>query len=246
MYGTQQGGAIGNYLRFMLPGVCAVILLMVAFFISDTGTVFRMTGNPCGHDNIEIVLAVLGLFLSCGAVGYLLANVYFFLYNSRLMDRAAVDHRPLLRELSDDIVLLDARGQAIEPLDAGLSRGDAWVLVAGLSYSCLASPASPRGVSRVVSRLTNSLHLLGASAVGVVAAGGVWAALHFGPARSASHTAVDHLVPVILLAVVLFFLTRAYAQTRRTLQTLVNSETARLVSSLRASTGSPVELFLAR
>jgi hypothetical protein len=246
MYGTQRGGVIGNYLRFMLPGVSAVILLMAAFFISDTGTVFRMTANPCRHDNIEIVLAVLGLFLSCGAVGYLLANVYLVLYNSRLMDRAAVDHRPLLRELSDDVVLRDAKGQVIEPLDSNLSRGDAWVLVAELSHSHLGSPESPRGVSRVVNRLANSLHLLGASAVGVVAAGGVWAALHFWAVRSASHTAVDHLVPVILLAVVLFFLTRAYAQTRRALQTLVNSETARLVRTVRASTESPVELFLAR
>ena len=246
MYGTQRGGAIGNYLRFMLPGVCAVILLMAAFFISDTGTVFRMTANPCGHDNIEIVLAVLGLFLSCGAVGYLLANVYFALYNSRLMDRAAVDHRPLLCELRDDIVLHDARGQTIEPLDAGLSRCDAWVLVAGLSHSRPGSSESQRGVGRVVSRLANSLHLLGATAVGVVVAGAVWAALHFWAFRSASHTAVDHLVPFILLAVVLFFLTRAYAQTRRALQTLVNSETARLVRSLRASTGASVELFLAR
>src|SRR5437762_3456568 len=121
---------VKRFLRFTLPGLACVLLVLLALSVSDPDIVRNVLSKDCATSIGEVAV----FFLGSGGLGYILANVYFAAYWLPLLSKWwAIDHRSVLEQLGDKVKIIDPSGKSL--LASNLSRREAWQIVSQFWYS---------------------------------------------------------------------------------------------------------------
>lgn len=165
---------VRRFLRFTLPGLASVILLLITLVLSGdlkTADILRLQGAG------ESLGLILGVFLGSGGLGFLLATVYFALYWSWPFDwLMAPDNRPFLRDFKKMIEIVDSEG---EEYSVPLSRHEAWTILNHYVASRIENVSEFKGLQPITDRLVDVTHAAGATFVGVFLSFIAWLCIHF-------------------------------------------------------------------
>ncbi|MCK4223831.1 MAG: hypothetical protein KAX39_01540 [candidate division Zixibacteria bacterium] len=166
---------VRRFLRFTLPGLASVILLLITLVLSgdlETADIIRLQGAG------ESLGLILGVFLGSGGLGFLLSTVYFALYWSWPLDRLmAPDNRPFLRDFEKMIEIVDSEGKRYR-IEA-LSRHEAWIIVNHYVASRIENVSEFKGIQSITDRLVDFTHAVGATFVGAFLSFMAWLCIHF-------------------------------------------------------------------
>lgn len=211
---------VRRFLRYTLPGMATMMLLLSMVAVSDYArvkAVFMRLGSE------STVAAAVGVFLCSGAVGFVLANLYFAVYWSDPFCRwFAIDHRPALNELKDMFEIRRVGGSAVST--AELTKREAWAVVCQLWWSQSETSPTLRGANGFCDRLVDMTHGIGATLIGSILAVIGWGCFHFGFNRGAtSGHFLGVLAPLTLWGVIVAVYGANFLRTVRAHETIVNS-----------------------
>ena len=147
---------VRRFLRYVLPGLVFFIELFVFFCISDR------------RDAVNWVVAhgsagpVVALFLGTGALGFILANIYHWLYWT--FELFAIDHRCLFPKSPPGFRAIDLSGDPV----GDLTKREAWTIVTQYCHSQMKKKSGRdiEGMSLITDRLVDIGHALGVTATG--------------------------------------------------------------------------------
>jgi len=120
---------------------------------------------------------MIGAFLASGALGYILANIYFGLYWSPIVKGfIAIDHLSLLRNL-ESAKIIDIVDEKDNKRDIKNKR-DAWNIITQFWHARVENDDQIRGINRITDRLTDITHALGATCLGTIIGLIIWIGFH--------------------------------------------------------------------
>ena len=152
---------VRRFMRLTLPGLSTVLMAVIAFSASGHFSQMQIITEPGLSEALGIVA---GIFLASGALGYLLANLYFSLRWINTLSRwAVVDHLSVLKELEKFLEVLKPSTGSWRIQD--LTKRNAWSIVTQywVSHS---TDSDIKGTNPTVDRLADITHGLGASCLG--------------------------------------------------------------------------------
>lgn len=150
---------IRRFLRYTLPGLAATLIGFGSMWLSGANTAGWM-----GGDNLLAKFA--GIFVASGALGYLLANIYFAVrWIPFIKKLLVIDHKNVITALGN---ILEIRGPSDHPwkLD-NLTLFDAWSI---LTHYCVSRPKTDDHMAAIVDHskaMVDVTHGLGALSTGV-------------------------------------------------------------------------------
>lgn len=230
---------VRRFLRYTLPGLSAVIQLLIALSITDVGIVCKILSVKDLTQSLGLVLTI---FIGSGGLGYLFANIYFSLYWSWPFNRSvAIDHLSFLNNLKKEVIeIIDSSGK---PYEKDLSRREAWTIITQYWHSKIEKDPKIKGVNSITDRLTDVTHGLGATYVGSLSALASWIGIHLAIAQNSasfSHKEIFILVSWIILIVLLSF---AYRRANMALQSIANSTLTDIIRCEYQLTGKKVNIY---
>ncbi len=200
-------------LRYTIPGFNTVFILLVVFLATDFTCTEQILWDVKGIG--PALLVVLG----SGALGFLLANIYYSLVWSQLFRRwLAYDHRPVLVELlKAELIEIDG------PHNITDDQRKAWELMNCLYNSHKVALLNEK-YDDFMAGLSNYMAGLGATIVGVFVVCVTWSALFYGPM---CHDIGDHpLKDIVVYAsfvMILWILGAAFHRTLVSAKRISNS-----------------------
>jgi len=184
---------VKRFFRYTLPGLTCVFELAIAFTISfyDQINIYCLLK---AFDNVEIIGIVFGSFFISGALGYLIANIYFGIYWKFGNSLLAMNLRPLIKSLrdknaiknlvkcDDPLLAIDFRPlikslrdkKAMDILDRndyplsyeGITKKVAWEIIAQYFDSHSATSDKLRGIKPLIDRIVDITHSIGTLSFG--------------------------------------------------------------------------------
>ena len=211
---------VRRFLRYTLPGLSALIQLLIGLSITDSGIVCKILSAKDLTQSLGIILTI---FIGSGGLGYLFANIYFSLYRSWPFSRLiAIDHLTLLKDLRKEIIeIVDLSGKAYAN---DLSKREAWTIITQYWHSKIEENTKIKGINIITDRLTDVTHGLGATFIGSLSALASWIAIHLSIAQdSASFISQKVFIVFLGWAILIFMLGFAYRRTNLALQSIANT-----------------------
>lgn len=159
-----------RFMRLTLPGLSTVLMAVIAFSASGHFSQMQIITEPGLSEALGIVA---GIFLASGALGYLLANLYFSLRWIYPLSRwAVVDHLTVLKELEKFLEVLKPSTGSWRIQD--LTKRNAWSIVTQYWVSHSTGDSDIKGTNPTVDRFADITHGLGASCLGSTILFFVW------------------------------------------------------------------------
>jgi len=211
---------VRRFLRYTLPGLSAVIQLIIGLSITDSSIVCSVLSAKDLAESIGIVLTI---FIGSGGLGYLFANIYFSLYWSWPFSRLiAIDHLTLFKDLSEKMIeIVDFSGKAYSK---ELSKREAWTVFTQYWHSKIEENTKIKGVNTITNRLTDVTHGLGATYIGSLLALVSWVVIHLSISHNlASIISKESLFAFLAWIILIIILGRAYHRTNLALQSIANT-----------------------
>ena len=171
-----------NFLRFILPGITSIILLLIALKISDSDSFNRISNFT--DSNSKSIGVVIGLFLTSGGLGYIYSQIYWGLNWHRWICNlkiVAIDFRPILNKLVKNNKL-----SIVNELDVPFTlkeiekftKRDAWTIMT-IHYPSTVNFRDGKSAAEIVlDSVINITHSLGATIIGMIIAFIVWFVVH--------------------------------------------------------------------
>ena len=162
-----------RFLRYVLPGVTFIVLLMSYFFIPFTLGEFKPEIlKKIGELKLQeqVLSFVATMFLASGGVGFLLSTFYHIIIESELFGclLVRVNHADVLDFLfrKKYIVFIDESGNALEtPI---FRRKRAWTILLAVWHSNIDTSPAIKSSNPRIDSLSDTLHGLGATMMGSV------------------------------------------------------------------------------
>ena len=151
---------IRRFLRYTLPGLAVALIAL--------GALWQIDLFPPGLSGKNNLLAkFVGLFIASGALGYLLANIYFIIrWFPPLQKLLVINHKRILKALETKIEILGPSGQSWKEIN-NLRRFDAWSI---LTHYCVSQSKKDESMAAIVNHtesMVDVTHGLGALSTGV-------------------------------------------------------------------------------
>jgi len=230
---------VRHFLRYTLPGLSAVIQLLIGLSITDSGIVCKILSAKDLTQSLGIILAI---FIGSGGLGYLFANIYFSLYWSWPFSRLiAIDHLILLKDLRKEIIeIVDFSGKAYAN---DLSKREAWTIFTQYWHSKIKENKKIEGINIITDRLTDVTHGLGATFIGSLSALVSWIVIHLSIAQSsASFISPKIFIVFLAWAILIFMLGVAYRRTNLALQSIANTTLTDIVCT-EYQAGNKIKIY---
>ena len=149
---------IRRFLRYTLPGLATVLIGYISLYCSGAISTVWL--------NDHLLAKFIGIFVASGALGYLLANLYFSVRWSRPLNRwLLINHKSAIERLGD---VLEVRGPLGSPWNlANLTLFDAWAI---LTHYCISRSKTEEYMGAIVEHtktMVDVTHGLGALCTGV-------------------------------------------------------------------------------
>ena len=211
---------VRRFLRFTLPGMACVIELLVALTISDFATIKGFLSFVKENSAVGIAISFL---LASGAIGYILANIYFALYWVKpFSDLIAIDHLSFLKSINNEFDLLDASGNRIDVRKIS-SRRDAWTILSHYWWSRIESDEGIKGTNAFTDRLVDITHSIGATFIGTLFACLAWASMHFYFLGNSRGWGLRMIITITLWILLFFTFGYNFVRTVKAHQSIANS-----------------------
>ena len=172
-----------RFLRYVIPGLVLILEVSLYLLLSSKREFIQFLKNYGQNAGLPI-----STFIASGGIGFILANIYHYIYWSRLFRWLVPDHRQLIRNaVKRGWLKLEDRRSGEEMAEVAIKRltqKHAWLISSSLWYAKLGSSERIKGAEPVVDRLVDIMHSLGSLCVGAVIAIGVWLFAHFELSRA--------------------------------------------------------------
>jgi hypothetical protein len=212
---------VRRFLRFSIPGIVAIIELLISLAIADNSSFAELIKSI---DNYNSFGLILGLLLGSGGLGYIFANIYLSLiWLPWLRNVFAIDHLRLFRDLEGKLNILDSHRKAISPEE--LSQRDAWTITSRYWYSQLKGKENYeiKGINVLTDRLTDHAHALGATIIGAILAGLTWYYIYSHIWNNTPCLNFEFLIPFFSFIILLALISHAYFLAKTSLENMANS-----------------------
>jgi hypothetical protein len=160
---------IQRFLRFTIPGLITAMQLGLVFQFSGVIDICPYIYTKTTLDSIGVGLNV---FIASGALGFVIANIYFSLYWN-VFGFWAIDHRPALKKIkgnfhnSNGVIKLDQSYKHRKEIDL-LSTRDAWNIATQFLNSTIKESKKIEGMNKHIMRFSDITHALGATCTGSI------------------------------------------------------------------------------
>lgn len=154
-------------MRFVLPGLASVIMLLIALIISDRSKMICFFHSMSRND----IGVILGLFLASGALGYIFSSIYWTIYWIGPKCFFANDNRSFLKKHKDKLEIVEEPNKR--------SKHDAWIIVTLIWHTQIEKSKEIKGINPYVDRINDITHGLGVTFVGSFISLIIWISLHF-------------------------------------------------------------------
>ncbi len=204
---------VKRFMRFVLPGLASVIMLLIALIISDSSKLFCFFQSM----NLNDIGIILGLFLASGALGYIFACVYWGIYEFGLNSCIAIDNRYIFSTLKDKLEIIETSGNKVKANK--LSKRDAWTIAALFWQNNINKSEEIKGSTPYVDRITDLTHGLGATVVGSVISLTTWILLKIAVFKAFKLNIRDIIILIVWLFLI-YLIIKNYNSTNKALQSL--------------------------
>lgn len=162
---------VRRFLRFTLPGMASLCQLLLAIYITRSETVLSILQEFDSRTNL--IGGIIALFVTSGAIGYILASIYHPLYWT-IFSWASINHLTVIKELISQkkLLITNFKGNLIAIDD--LKKRDAWTILTYYWYSNVEESNELKGLSNITDRLTDFTHAHGATFLGTALGLLVW------------------------------------------------------------------------
>lgn len=233
---------VRRFLRYTLPGLAAVIQLLIALSITDSRDLCKVISANELSQSLGLVLSV---FIGSGALGYLFANIYFSLYWSWPFNRlVAIDHLSFLENQKKDAI--EIVGASGKPYEVPLSRREAWSIITQYWYSKRQDEPKIKGCDSITDRLADVTHGLGATCIGSLSALGSWVGIHLAVAMDQTPFTQGEFIVLASWMVLLILLSLGYYRANMALQSIVNSTLTDIIRNECATTKKKIIIFYSK
>lgn len=209
-----------RFMRYTLPGIVCILLLLSSLLISDFKTLkscFINLGDP--KLNIGIII---GAFFASGGLGYLFSIIYFpIIWSSLLRRKFANDHRQILFDLRNKIEIMDVTEKPIHP--ESLTQREAWAIMTQFWNANSEENNVIKGVTPFINRTVDIMHSIGAIIIGTTIMLNLWIYLHFFALSESSYNfSFNDIIAIFFWLVMLFIFFVDFQLTRKSLQSITN------------------------
>jgi hypothetical protein len=216
-----------RFLRYILPGLIFPVMVVISLLISDFNRTIEILGKTSDKG---IIGTIGGVFLASGALGYIFSVIYWvlywrefeprYIYKIRINDMA-IDHRPLLRGLNERgrIEVVNIFGERVN-LD-NISKKGAFVIFSQHWWTSRIKNEADKEKFDSIDRLSDIMHAIGASFIGICLSVIAWAFIYFGYPNSG--LGIGFFSAIIVLISVIVSFRRNYWDINNSLQSLLNS-----------------------
>ncbi len=162
---------VRRFLRFTLPGMASLGQFFLAVYFTRSAAIELLLKKL--DSQAGIIGGVVAVFITSGAIGYILASAYIPLYWT-IFSLVSIDHLTIVRKLIslDKLVVTDSDGNPI-PEDK-LKKRDAWTILTYYWYANLEESKELIGLNKITDRLADFTHAHGATFLGTALGLLVW------------------------------------------------------------------------
>lgn len=233
-----------RFMRYTLPGIVCILLLLSSLLISDFKTLkscFINLGDP--KLNIGIII---GAFFASGGLGYLFSIIYFSIIWSKLLRKMlANDHRKILFDLRNKIEIIDVTEKPIYP--ESLTQRDAWAIMTQFWIANLEENIVIKGATPFINRTSDIMHSLGAIIIGTAIMLILWIYLHFiALSESLYNFGFNDIIAIFFWLVMLFIFFVDFQSTRKSLQSIINITFTDVIQQKAGKKKKKIKLYFAK
>ncbi len=208
---------VRRFIRYTLPGLTCITVLLLALLISDRTQVISFLINVKEENAIGLILSTL---LISGALGFILANIYFSILWLTPNNVIAIDHLNLLFKLNKYLSIVDENDKSINI--STFSRREAWEIITKLWYWNKASLDNMKSMHEWLDRIIDLSHGIGAVLIGMIFSFVSWLFLHLCILSKLFNCKTDILVILLWIVIFIAFFINYY-RTQKTIERLSNS-----------------------
>ena len=162
---------VRRFLRFTLPGMASLGQFFLAIYLTRSQAIESLLQKL--DSQADIIGAVVAVFITSGAIGYIFASAYHPLYWT-IFSWFSIDHLTIVRKLISlgKLLVTDIDGNPI-PEDK-LKKRDAWTILTYYWYANLEESKELIGLNKITDRLADFTHAHGATFLGTAIGLLVW------------------------------------------------------------------------
>lgn len=208
---------VRRFMRYSLPGLVCASIATCILLISDDKKIIDYFVFICEKNLLGIVF---GTFILSGSIGYIFANIYFALYWASENGIIAIDHRPVLVQTKNFIIIKDVNGNQIE--HSRLTKRDAWTIITLYWYTQKARCKEIENLDPMIDRMVDIMHGLGATITGLVLFFSIWILFYLFP-RQSSYSPAGYAASIIVWLVSICVAGFNFYRTQLAVEKMVNS-----------------------
>lgn len=148
-----------RFLRYILPGLVFIIVVLATLFVADYEKSLWIIGKTDSIGN------ALGMFVISGGLGYIISNIYFYLY--WIVKGHAVNHVDVIKSLNQKILINDINGN---DFTQQLNKQNCWVIMNVFWHSRIKKSVELDGINAKNDQITDITHGIGTSVVATLLA----------------------------------------------------------------------------
>lgn len=206
-----------RFMRFVLPGLASVIMLLIALFISDGSKMSFFFDSKSSN----YVGVIFGLFLASGALGYIFSNIYWAIFWIGPKKFFVNDNSFFLEKYKDKLKIVDKPNE--------LTKHEVWIIVTQFWYAQIKKSDEIKGINPFIDRIIDIGHGLGSTLVGSFISLITWISLHFFVIANPSKCSCGNFMIIFVWLILIISISFDYNRIRKAHQSLVNSTIIKLI-----------------
>ena len=235
---------IRRFMRFTLPGIVCILVLLVGLLISDFKSLKEYLSN-LGDPKLNIGI-IIGAFFASGGLGYLFSIIYFsIIWSSLLRKTFANDHRQILFDLRNKIEIMNVAEKPIHP--ESLTQREAWAIITQFWNANLEEDKVIKGVTSFINRTVDIVHSIGAIIIGTFIMLILWIYLHFFALQEASYNfRLNDFIVIFYWLLMLFLFIIDFQLTRKSIQSIINITIIDVIQQKASKKKKKIKLYFTK
>ncbi len=233
-----------RFMRYTLPGIVCILLLLSSLLISDFKTLKSYLIN-LGDPKLNIGI-IIGAFFASGGLGYLFSIIYISaIWSWPLRKAFAYDHRQILINLRNKIEILDVMDKTILP--ESLTQREVWAIITQFWYANLEENNSIKGITPFMNRTVDILHSIGTIIIGTLIMLILWIYMHFfALSKSSYNFGFNDIIAIFFWLVMLFIFFVDFQLTRKSLQSIINITFTDVIQQKAGKKKKKIKMYFAK
>jgi len=209
---------VRRFLRFTLPGMASLGQFLLAVYFTRSQTIVALYQKL--DSQADLIGAVVAIFISSGAIGYILASAYHPVYWT-IFSWISIDHLTIVRKLilRGELEVTDSDGILIP--GNKLKKRDAWTIITYYWHVNLEESKEFIGLNKLTDRLVDFTHAAGATFLGTTIGLLLWFFWHSGFTNGIV-SCRDYMVLVYWLILLMIY-GAGHRLTNKALESMVNA-----------------------